>query len=1550
MKNNKTNNTQNVELLYSSDPDMRFDLGGKKAFATFFTDRVRSVYREGEIFDPSGIRIQVDEEDESTLIYATLENVDLKRQLTTADTQVVVSYGKAQIIVPILVIPADCRRSVPAQKNVTLNSRTVATWYPAIGLSSLTFAGLKFDKSLLGFGITHTYCPLSLNCGWGYGWKSNIDVKLAKAATLGVSNAAEEDCVYEAENGFRYLFAKRYYYFNSVGSKTIVNASDVVIVNEKPTYDGVELQKEYYCELGLIAKDSDKSNYALVMENGNVDYYFDRNGNLAYIQDKYGNYIKFTWKKVSLPSNTSVWVINSATESVPKGDGKYDEVSVTFTRDTDGNITNVVYDSSSSNSKTFTYRYDDGFLSHIEFSDGFKVYMSYKNGLLGALTWHADGVRTEFSYTGNKLTQLKLMSRLGEISKDSTLQTDYKTVSVLNFGLLTATSMPYMSKDNQKQAVFVDCDDCDAGGYTQLMEKQVLSAPLTFNYTDIDGRWGFTAFEEEVARPLSVSANAVKATKTQGSAEAAVLLATVSGSQIPKGRKELVVSAQAKLRGQVNSSDIRRFTLPYKTVGTDEDFVYGIKAVVNFADNTEQTYYASFNSTVARLQPVALPLSFKKQVSDVNVYGVSKLPNATATFRNVRIAAGNWEYKEYDQFGRLKNAARKNVLTGFDEQDVACYRNSENYVTYDENGKVLTNRTVVSMWKNDTKFDEKSYMESTTYTSKGDPSQVKNFVEQEILSRGQNVTQYEYNSNGVLLSKYSYNTTVPSKKFYEIKRECDEYGRVTRESNEFGDTLKRYYYKDDDSFTSNPSKVIFTNRGCNQYEYNDQGEITLLKKLPNLSSSNALSKIEFGYNFGKLTSVSNDSDNVFYTYNEEEEICKVTLNDETTQYIKTKNVERYGRDCDCVTKVLPTGDRESVYSAKDGKYTEAILNGVTISKQTYDDAGNIVRFEDERAGRVTDYEYDEQNSIKTVSSVVIGEDSEIVSEQYEYNEYGDIKSKAITVNGKTDHYSYAYNNNSVRGLRSVQVNDVVVNCYEDIYGRNLGKVTTQVNQTNGGSVAETITYAERGNYSSSKPAQVKLLNATKPIQLDYAYDVNGNITTVSENGKLICSYTYDEFNRLNKEINYKFNESYLFSYDECGNILSKKVTSLLDANSVQMFACVYDKKKLASYNGESCAFGNNNKLVRWRNKTVEWFGRKLTKLGTTTFSYDGFGNRIAKNGILFTYDSQGNLIEQSNGLRFMYDHTGVMGFEYEGNTYVYQKDILGNIVAIVDSNGEIVASYVYDAWGNHKIYDSIGSEYSRPTFIGNLNPFRYRGYYYDSETGLYYLNSRYYDPEVCRFISADAVKYVEPSIFGGLNLYAYCNNNPVMYSDAEGTSFWDDLVKKICDNYIILEALAIAAAIIVTAATWGAGTPAAAMIIGATIGGGIGALNAVAHKEDVLIGTLTGAFVGFLGASSWIAAGLAAFGTTFTRCRVNGVQVTPKVICNAIVNGVTASAYAYGSTLMYDYILGIVPYMPKTLYTITYPIEEVVAGSIASSGVFSFANWAMDLIVEFLLK
>ena len=125
--------------------------------------------------------------------------------------------------------------------------------------------------------------------------------------------------------------------------------------------------------------------------------------------------------------------------------------------------------------------------------------------------------------------------------------------------------------------------------------------------------------------------------------------------------------------------------------------------------------------------------------------------------------------------------------------------------------------------------------------------------------------------------------------------------------------------------------------------------------------------------------------------------------------------------------------------------------------------------------------------------------------------------------------------------------------------------------------------------------------------------------------------------------------------------------------------------------------------------------------------------------------------------------------EYNGAKYWYDKNLQGDIVGVHNSAGTLVAQYVYDAWGNHRqITDGSCNDVSADTsHIANINPFRYRGYYYDVETGWYYLNARYYDPTVGRFLSPDVILGANGGL-QGYNLFAYCNNNPVMFADATG--------------------------------------------------------------------------------------------------------------------------------------------------------------------------------------
>ena len=133
---------------------------------------------------------------------------------------------------------------------------------------------------------------------------------------------------------------------------------------------------------------------------------------------------------------------------------------------------------------------------------------------------------------------------------------------------------------------------------------------------------------------------------------------------------------------------------------------------------------------------------------------------------------------------------------------------------------------------------------------------------------------------------------------------------------------------------------------------------------------------------------------------------------------------------------------------------------------------------------------------------------------------------------------------------------------------------------------------------------------------------------------------------------------------------------------------------------------------------------------------------------------------------YLYDEREIIGMVYTNasgvsNTYYFQRNLLGDVIGIYNASGNRVGGYVYDAWGNCTITLNTGN-------IATINPIRYRGYYYDEESELYYLNARYYSPTWRRFISPDDTAYLDPDSFNGLNQYCYCNNDPVNYVDPSG--------------------------------------------------------------------------------------------------------------------------------------------------------------------------------------
>ncbi len=206
-------------------------------------------------------------------------------------------------------------------------------------------------------------------------------------------------------------------------------------------------------------------------------------------------------------------------------------------------------------------------------------------------------------------------------------------------------------------------------------------------------------------------------------------------------------------------------------------------------------------------------------------------------------------------------------------------------------------------------------------------------------------------------------------------------------------------------------------------------------------------------------------------------------------------------------------------------------------------------------------------------------------------------------------------------------------------------------------------------------------------------------------------------------------------------------------------------------NGQTITYDAVGNPINYMGNALTWtMGRQLASFGDISYTYNENGIRTSKtsNGVTTRFYFDGtNIIEQTDGtttLYFFYDSVGeIIGFKYNGNNYLYVKNSMGDIVGIADAAGNLIASYTYDAWG--KVTSVTGSN----TAIGELNPFRYRSYYYDSDIQLYYLQSRYYDPEIDRFINADDVSYIGVSNTDvSYNAFAYCENNSINISDKKG--------------------------------------------------------------------------------------------------------------------------------------------------------------------------------------
>ena len=305
----------------------------------------------------------------------------------------------------------------------------------------------------------------------------------------------------------------------------------------------------------------------------------------------------------------------------------------------------------------------------------------------------------------------------------------------------------------------------------------------------------------------------------------------------------------------------------------------------------------------------------------------------------------------------------------------------------------------------------------------------------------------------------------------------------------------------------------------------------------------------------------------------------------------------------------------------------------------------------------------------------------------------------------------------------------------------------------------------------------------------YTYDGRGNILEICtkelDTGKVTdhMLYTYTGMNQVIREEDAVRGRTFTYAYDLGGNLLENKKYYLVNGVEELRGTDTYTyssgwKDQLTSFNGKAITYDAMGNPLSYMGMNLTWEkGRQLKTLkksGTLSqYVYDNDGRRIQKTVgdkvIRFYLDGDKIIAQKEEGgerMDFLYDEKGTpFAFEYQGKMYFYQTSLQGDIIGIVDSEGSQVVVYRYDAWGE-VLVSSDASGFG----LSQINPLRYRGYYYDQETGLYYLQTRYYDPKVRRFLNADdaSVLTKDPEQLTEKNLYAYCDDNPVMYRDDTG--------------------------------------------------------------------------------------------------------------------------------------------------------------------------------------
>ena len=688
-----------------------------------------------------------------------------------------------------------------------------------------------------------------------------------------------------------------------------------------------------------------------------------------------------------------------------------------------------------------------------------------------------------------------------------------------------------------------------------------------------------------------------------------------------------------------------------------------------------------------------------------------------------------------------------------------------------------------------------------------------------------------------------------------------------------------------------------------KYEYNDTTGLTSAVAKP----SGTKTSYAYDSKTDMLTSVTEDKSAVSYTYNSNRSLK--SIQSPTSTYNFTYN--KYG-SLDNVKVGTQTLVSNTYYSANTLLFKQIYGNTdyVKYTYDSYDRPHSVTYTKNGQSQDIYTWEYDSKGNVSSytengntdkamlytydlsgrlIQSMVRDGSAYIRSSYDEKNLTTGINYK---FGGTTGSMTYTYDESMDNAPTASNFGSSIRT--KSQYDK-LGRLSIYAAMNEKNTYPYTASYSYISNPSDSAKTSGVVSGITYRFadipSLSYTYDKNGNITKItspSDSG-IEFNYTYDKHDQLLSAYSKKDGYYINYVYDYGGNITSKKYYNALNPSMLEKTVSYeYNdsnwKDKLTKYDGKPITYDSVGNMLTFDSQTFTWLGRRLTNYakGSTSAAYsynsDGIRTKKTVGSAATEYMLNGSqiLAEQTGStmIKYFYDSDGKRASFKTGNKYYfYVYNVQGDVTHIVDTDKNVVATYEYDPYGKILNLDSL-------TAIGKVNPFRYRGYYYDSESNLYYLNSRYYNPEIGRFINADSFDILDGGNDHILenNLFTYCFNNPTNMTDDTGCwpKWGTNLVK------VGIGALAIGIGVVATVATGGVAAPVlvaslkiavTSAAIGAAVGAGTSAVN---HRistgswngvgKSALSGAVDGAADGFM----W--GGISA-GATFTTVAAKGAKI-----------------------------------------------------------------------------